>query len=390
MIADQTALFVYLAVVLGLILWASGLPRLKPLFKLTPAIIYVYFLPTLSTTFGITPISSPTYDWMVRYLLPMSLMLLMVSVDVRAIFRLGRTALIMMLTGTVGIVIGGPIALAVLGRWLPADAWMGLAALSGSWIGGTANLVAIAESVGTPDSQLGPIIVVDTVVGYGWMGVLLYLSAWQSRFDAKVGADTRAIEEVNQRLAADAALQHPADIRDIARILAVGFGGGYLCILIGGYLPELGDPKIISHTTWAVVLVTTLGLALSFSPISRLEQVGASKVGYVALYLLLTAIGAQADLRKVLEVPLYMGVGVLWIGIHVAILFGVARLIKAPLFFVATGSMANVGGAVSAPIVASVYHPALAPVGLLMAVSGYIVGIYGGLICAWLLSLVGG
>ncbi len=390
MIADQTALFVYLAVVLGLILWASGLPRLKPLFKLTPAIIYVYFLPTLSTTFGITPISSPTYDWMVRYLLPMSLMLLMVSVDVRAIFRLGRMALIMMLTGTAGIVIGGPIALAVLGRLLPADAWMGLAALSGSWIGGTANLVAIAESVGTPDSQLGPIIVVDTVVGYGWMGVLLYLSAWQSRFDAKVGADTRAIEEVNQRLAADAGLQHPADIRDIARILAVGFGGGYLCILIGGYLPELGDPKIISHTTWAVVLVTTLGLALSFSPISRLEQVGASKVGYVALYLLLTAIGAQADLRKVLEVPLYMGVGVLWIAIHVVILFGVARLIKAPLFFVATGSMANVGGAVSAPIVASVYHPALAPVGLLMGVSGYIIGIYGGLICAWLLSLVGG
>ncbi len=139
-----------------------------------------------------------------------------------------------------------------------------------------------------------------------------------------------------------------------------------------------------------MVLVTTLGLALSFTPVARIERVGASRIGYVALYLLLTAIGAQADLKKVLEIPLYLGAGAIWIAFHVALLLIVARVIRAPLFFVATGSMANVGGAVSAPIVASVYHPALAPVGLLMGVSGYIIGIYGGLVCAWLLALVAG
>ena len=390
MITDPTALFIYLAVVLGLIFWASGQPRLAPFFKYTPAVMYAYFVPTLSTTLGITPMSSPTYDWMTRYLLPFSFMLLMVTVDVRAILRLGRMALIMMLTGTAGIIIGAPIALLLVGRWLPGDAWMGLAALSGSWIGGTANMVAIAESVGTPSALLGPIIVVDTVVGYGWMGVLLFLSAWQGRYDARVGADTAFIVDANRRLDLQESAKRPAELRDIVMILAVGFGGAYLCILAGEHLPTLGDPTIISHTTWAVVLVTTLGLTLSFTRLSRLGQVGASRIGYLALYLLLTAIGAQANLREVLAVPLYLGVGVIWISIHIGLLLLVGRLVRAPLFFVALGSMANVGGAVSAPVVASVYHPALAPVGLLMGVSGYIIGIYGGILCAWLLSLVGG
>ncbi|UCC47503.1 MAG: DUF819 family protein [Gemmatimonadota bacterium] len=390
MISDPTGLFVYLAAVLGAILWLSGLPKLRPIFRVTPVIIYAYFIPTLSTSVGITPIASPTYDWMARYLLPFSLMLLMVTVDVRAILRLGKMALVMMLVGAAGIVIGGPIALAVLGHWLPSDTWTGMAALSGSWIGGAPNMVAIKESVGTPDSIMGPIIVVDTVVGYGWMGVLLFFSAWQNRFDTYVGADTSTIQAVNRRLADVDRARLPAQIGDLAAILALGFVGAYVCVWIGDRLPTLGDPTIVSHTTWAVVLVTSLGLALSFTPLARLERVGASRVGYVALYLLLAGIGAQADLRKVLEIPLYLGVGALWMAIHAAVLILVARLIRAPLFFVATGSMANVGGVISAPVVASVYHQALAPVGLLMAVSGYAVGIYGGLLCAWLLSLVAG
>ena len=174
----------------------------------------------------------------------------------------------------------------------------------------------------------------------------------------------------------------------MALILALGFGGAGLAIWAGDRLPSLGDPTIISHTTWAVVLVTTLGLTLSFTKVSRLETFGASRVGYLALYLMLTAIGAQADLRKVLEVPLYLAVGLVWVSIHVAVLILAAKLFRAPLFFVATGSMANIGGPVSAPVVASVFHPALAPVGVLMGVTGYIIGIYGSLLCAWLLSLV--
>jgi uncharacterized membrane protein len=137
-----------------------------------------------------------------------------------------------------------------------------------------------------------------------------------------------------------------------------------------------------------VLLAVTVGLVLSFTPMRKLEEDGASRLGYVALYLLLTSIGAQGDLMAIREAPLYLLAGVVWLAFHIALLFGAARLLRAPLFFVATGSMANVGGAASAPIVAGVYHPAMAPVGLLMAVAGYILGIYGGLVCAWMLSAV--
>jgi uncharacterized membrane protein len=386
MITDPTALFALLAAVLAAIFWLSTLDPLQKFFEYLPPVIWAYFVPMFLTTFGITPSSSEAYDWMSRYLLPLSLFLLMITVDLPAIIKLGRTAILMMLAGTAGIVIGGPIAYLVFGSLLPPDAWQGLATLSGSWIGGTANLVAIKESVGASDDIVGPIIVVDTVVGYGWMGILIFLSVFQSRFDRWVGADTSVMDRTSETLKAIDSERRPAGVPDLAIILGLALAATVLALAAGGALPALGDPTVISSTTWAVLIVVTAGLLLSFTGIRRLERAGASRVGFLALYLLLTSIGAQADLTAVLEAPVYLLAGLLWIAIHIGILFLVARLIRAPLFFVATGSMANIGGAASAPIVASVYLPAMAPVGLLMAVSGYFLGIYAALGCAWILS----
>ncbi len=390
LIQDPMVVFAYLASVLGLVFWLSSRPQLAKLFKVTPPVIYAYFIPTISTTIGILPPASPVYDWIVRFLLPFALLLLMITVDLKSVAKLGGIALLMVVAGTAGIMMGGPVALAVFGPLLPDDAWMGFAALSGSWIGGTANMVAIAESVGTPDAMFGPIIVVDTVVGYGWMGVLLFFSGWQTWYDKKYNTRTQALEETNQRLAAAQAELHPVSLPWLAAILGIGFAGAVAAVNLGDALPALGDPTIISHTTWAVLIVVTVGLILSFTPLYHLEEHGASKVGYLALYLLLTAIGARADLRAVLDAPAFFAAGVLWIFVHICVLLLVARLIRAPMFFVATGSMANVGGPVSAPIVAGVYHPAMAPVGLLMAIVGYVLGIYAGLGTAYLLSLVAG
>lgn len=390
LIQEPMAVFGYLAAVFAGIFWISELPALQKVFRITPAVIYCYFVPTLSTTVGIIPMASPVYDWMTRYLLPVALLLLMITVDLKSILKLGRTALIMVTAGSIGIMIGAQIAYLAFARWLPPEGWKGLAALTGSWIGGTANMVAIAESVGTPDAIMGPIIVVDTVVGYGWMGVLLFLSAWQVLFDRRMQADTTSLAETNKLLAELDTHREPTQLRDIAIILGLGFAGAVLAVQLGAALPVLGDPTIISHTTWAVLIVVTGGLLLSFTPVRNLEEVGASKVGYAALYLLLTAIGAQGNLMEVLSAPAFFFAGVLVITIHVAVLLVVARIIKAPFFFVATGSVANIGGAGTAPIVASVYHPAMAPVGLLMAVAGYILGIYGALGAAWMLGVLAG
>ena len=316
----------------------------------------------------------------------LSLFLLMITVDLPAILSLGKKAIIMMLAGTLGVVIGGPIAFLVFGSFMPEDAWQGLATLSGSWIGGTANMIAIKESVGASDAILGPIIVVDTVVGYGWVGILIFMSSIQHKFDAWVKADNTAIESANERLAEIDETRRPTTLNDLTYILGLGMVATIIAIAIGDRLPALGDPTIISSTTWAILIVVTLGLVLSWTPLRRLESAGASRIGFLALYLLLTSIGARADLAAVLEAPVYMFAGMLWISIHIIILMVVAKLIKAPLFFVATGSVANIGGAASAPVVASVYHPAMAPVGLLMGISGYFLGIYAALACAWMLG----
>jgi len=390
MISDPMAVLGFLAGTVALIFWLSERPALKGLFRFTPPVIFVYFLPMIATTLGITPASSPVYDWLTRYLLPFALFLLMVSVDIRSIARLGTVALTMVLAGTLGIVIGGPISYAIFGGFLPADAWTGFAALSGSWIGGTANMVAIAESVGTPDSAYAPIIVVDTVVGYGWMGVLLFFSAYQKLFDERTGARTEALAETNRRLEAMDQSRVPLQVSDASVIIGLGIAVAVGSVFLGATLPEVGDPTVLSHTTWAVLIVVTGGLLLSLTPVRDYEPAGASALGYAALYLLLAGIGAKGDLRAVIDAPLYLAAGVVWLTVHIAVLLIAARLVRAPLFFVATGSMANIGGAASAPIVAGVYHPALAPVGLLMAVAGYILGIYGGLVCAWLLGMMAG
>jgi uncharacterized membrane protein len=387
-IQDPTLIFIYLAALLGAVLWLGGLPRLQKLFGILPPILFVYFLPGLGSLLGVTPMTSPAYAWLVRHLLPFSLFLLMMTVDLRAILRLGGRALVMMLAGTLGVIIGAPIAFAIMQKWLPPDAWKGLAALSGSWIGGSANMVAMAQSVGMPDSMFGPIIVVDTAVTYSWMGVILFFSTWQERFDRRIGAKRAELDALGEKLASAEAQRVPPETRDLAAILGLGMAAAALCLVAGDRLPPLGDPTIISHTTWTVILATTLGLVLSFTPLARLERVGASKVAFVALYLMLTAIGAQADLASVRRVPAFLIAGVIWIAIHVAVMIAIAIATRSPLFFVATGSMANIGGVVSAPVVATQYQRALAPVGVLMGISGYILGVYGAIVCAWLLAWV--
>ena len=387
MITETNQLFALLAGVLALVFWLSTIPALKKFFTILPPVIWAYFLPMFLTTFGVIPDNSEVYGWMSRYLLPFSLFLLMITVDLPSILKLGRKAIIMMLVGTAGIVIGGPLAYLIFGAFLPADAWQGFATLSGSWIGGTANMLAIKESVGASDAMMGPIIVVDTVVGYGWMGVLIFLSAFQKKFDKWVGADNSAIEQANARLSEMDQTRRPVELNDLVYILGLTLVMTVLAIAVGDRLPAIGDPTIISPATWAILIVVTVGLALSFSPLRvNLESAGASRIGFLALFLLLTSIGAQANLRAVLDAPLFLAAGVVWISVHVALLMIFAKIIKAPLFFVATGSMANVGGAASAPVVASVYHPSMAPVGLLMGVSGYILGIYAALGCAWILG----
>lgn len=387
LITDPTTIFIYLSGVVALVFRLGEVEKFKKFFHYVPPLIWCYFVPMISTSIGILPDTSPTYTWITRYLLPFSLVLMLLSANLPAIMRLGKTALTMMLAGTVGIVIGAPISLAIFLKWAPEGIWKGLGMLSGSWIGGTANMMAIAEGIGTPASMYGPVIVVDTVVGYGWMGIVIALASIQPKFDKWTGADRSVLDGVRDRLEKTAAARsRPITIIDITSMLGLGFVATYLFLKLGESLPNIGG--IISSFTWTVIFVSIFGVGLSFTKISRLEDAGASKLGYAGLYLLLASVGGRADLKLILDAPVLVMIGIVWLMIHAAVLLTTAKIIKAPMFFFATGSQANVGGTASAPVVAEVYSRSMAPVGLMMAILGNIIGVYPGLLVAWLCRLV--
>jgi uncharacterized membrane protein len=391
LIQEPMAVLAVLLGVLGLLFLADRHPVLQRFFRVVPLLVFIYFVPTVLSNLGIIPLQSELYRFVRVYLLPASLVLLVLSVDLPAIARLGRNAVVVFLAGTAGIILGGPLAYLALGWLVPAElgdqAWKGLAALSGSWIGGSANFVAIGQSIGAHDSTLSMLVVVDVGVSNIWTAVLLSFAGREQKMDARIGADRSTLDVVRQeveRLQAENA--RPVSLADLLWMLALAMGVTVGCTALAKRLPDLGT--MVTGFTWVVLLVTTVGVVLSFTPARRLEGAGASRMGSVFLYLLVATIGAQAEFRRLLDAPALVAVGMVWMAIHAAVIMGARRLLKAPVFFAAVGSQANVGGTASASVVAAAFHPALAPVGVLLAVLGYVLGTYGGLLCAAMLEQV--
>jgi len=383
---DPMAILVYLIGIIGFIFYLDSKEIFSGLFKYLPTVIWIYFLPMFSTTLGILPESSMLYDWIKTYLLPPALILLLLSSNFTALKKLGFKAISIMFIATISVVIGGIVSFGIFSSWLPDNSWKGLGALSGSWIGGSANMVAVGASIGTPDDLFGIMIIVDTIVGYGWMGIVIFFSAYQERIDRWNGVETSLIDNINIQMSDIESKRRPTRFIDLIAIVSIGMIGGYFSLIIGEWLPDLG--RIVTSFGWTIIIVSILGIILSLTPLSDLENAGASHIGNFFLYLLLATIGAKANLTSIIYAPVFLLVGICWITVHAAILFMGGRLLKVPMFLIATSSQANIGGVVSAPIIATVYQKSLAPVGLLMGVLGNIIGIYFGLLTAWILSWI--
>ena len=374
-------------------------PFWKKFYKFVPTLLLCYFIPSIFNSLGIfSGDASNLYFVASRYLLPTSLVLLTISIDLKEILKLGPKALIMFSTGTVGIIVGGPIAILVVSAFAPdvvggagPDAvWRGLTTVAGSWIGGGANQAAMKEIFTVGDDLFSAMIAVDVIVANVWMAFLLYGAGITDRIDHRLQADTSAIMELKEKIEAyQSQILRIPNLADTVKVMSVGFGVTALAHfgadLIAPWItqnaPGLAKFSLTSGFFWLIVLATTLALGLSFTKARELEGVGASRYGSVFLYVLVATIGMKMNVMAIFENPGLFLVGLIWISFHAILLIGVAKIIKAPFFFMAVGSQANVGGAASAPIVASAFHPSLAPVGVLLAVLGYAVGTYGAWIC---------
>lgn len=416
--ATQSALITNDAVVLGILIVllaaifftsTSGNKFWMKFYKIIPALLLCYFLPSVFNSLGIiSGDDSNLYFMASRYLLPTSLVLLCLSIDLKGIIKLGPKAIIMFFAGTIGIIFGGPIAILavssfapeIIGGAGPNEVWRGLATVAGSWIGGGANQTAMKEIYGASDQLFSAMITVDVIVANIWMAFLLIGAGVSEKVDRVFKADTSAITELKESVQEYRnRISKVTQLPDIMMILAIGFGGTaiahFLSDLITPFMESnkqfLSDYRLTSMSSsffWIVVVATIIGLFFSFTKFRKYEGVGASKFGSAFLYILVATIGMKMDVTAIFDNLGLFLIGFIWMIVHVLILLLIAKLIKAPFFFVAVGSQANVGGAASAPIVASAFSPALAPVGVLLAVFGYAVGTFGAIFCAQLMQYV--
>ncbi|MDO8542381.1 MAG: DUF819 family protein [Opitutaceae bacterium] len=385
-----------LAVTLGFVFWSSSRESgfWRKFYTYVPALLLCYVLPAAFNSIGLVDgHASQLYPMARDYLLPSALVLLTVAVDFGAILRLGPKALIMFLTGTASVMLGAIVAFMIMrlvhAETVAGDVWRGMATVAGSWIGGGANQAALKEVFNVDATLFGQFVAVDVLVANVWMAILLFLAGRAPAIDRWNHADTSAIDALRDRIERYQA-EHARIPRlaDLMLILGVGLGvtgaSHFLAGPIVGWLKSLPsswrlqDYSLTSNFFWVVVIATTLGLMLSATRARTLEGAGASRVGSAMLYFLVATIGMQMDLRALLDRPWLFALGAIWMCVHAVVMLTMARVIRAPLFFMAVGSQANIGGAASAPVVASAFHPALAPVGVLLAVLGYALGTYGG------------
>lgn len=408
LITSDTVTLGILFIILALIFHTSKSENkfLKKFYSFVPAILLCYFIPgLLNSVKVISSESSKLYFVASRYFLPASIVLLTLSVDIKGIIKLGPKSIIMFLAGSVGVVIGGPIAIMLVSIFSPetvggtgADAvWRALATTAGSWIGGAPNQTAMKEIFQVSDALFSAVIVPDVVVAYLWMAFLLYGAGISKRIDQKLKADTSAIDELKIKLEKfEQSIAKNPSANDIIKLFGVAFGvtavAHFFADIIAPFFknnyPQLEQYSITSNFFWMIVIATAIGILLSFTKIKEMEGLGASKFGTVFLYFLVATIGMEMNILAIFDQPGLFVVLLIWIIIHISTLLIVAKLIKAPFFFVAVGSQANIGGAVSAPIVASAFHPSLATIGILLAVFGYALGTYAAWICAIMMQAV--
>ena len=411
---ESTPLITNDAVVLGLLFLilgfifktsSSGNAFWKKFYTYVPAVLMCYFVPSIFNSLGvISGDHSQLYFVTSRYMLPACLVLLTLSTDFKEISKLGSKAIIMFLTGTVGILIGGPLSILFFSYVAPSvigaeseEVWRGMTTIAGSWIGGGANQAAMKEVFQVDDALFSKMVTVDVIVANIWMAFLLIGAGKSKLMDEIFKADSSAIDEVKDKIEKyRASISKIPTLTDVMLILAVGFGVTGLAHLMSDWIapflqtnyPELEKYSLTSGFFWLIVISTTFGLILSFTKLRALEGAGASRIGSVIIYLLVATIGMKMNLLAIFESPGLFLVGIVWMLVHITLLLIVAKIIRAPFFFVAVGSQANVGGAASAPIVASAFHPSLAPVGVLLAVLGYALGTYAAYLCGILMQMV--
>jgi len=382
--------FTYLAVLMmiaSVIVYTEKKSQYR-LFEYLPAIVIIYFVVMLFSTFGLWQKSesvTAAYKAVKSNLLPAMIFLMLLLADMREIVKLGRKMLLTFFLASVSIGLGFIGTFALFHSYFESDAWRAFAALCGSWMGGTGNMVAIQGALNVPDSKMGYALLIDSIDYAIWVMILLALVPFAKKFNLWSRADTTVIDEVGAKLALKEEKKKSMSFESLFFLLGSALFVSALSQWLAGYLPTT---TFLTMTTWVVILATLAGIVTAMTPLAKMA--GSMQLGNIMLYFIVALIASRANFAELTQAPLYIVAGFVIIAIHVAAMILFAKLFKLDLFSLGVASLANIGGVASAPILASAYSKALIPIGVLMAMMGYILGTFGGLIVGKVLELIAG
>lgn len=397
LVQDFYGLITIIFCVPALIFTFSQKPNLKKLFEILSPILLIYLVMLSLSALKVIPVESPVYGEIKKFLFPPGLVMLLMTIDVKSVFRLGWKPIFIFFAGSFGVCLGACVSLALFKSQLPPDLWKAMAALTSAWIGGLSNLIAVSGALKVPDSDVGLMLMMDAVVSSVWTAILFYIAGRHQIIDANAGADTRVLDEVRKRAEEyhESIKAYPA-LRHYFFIIALALAGGWISQFLGDAVFQhlkLNFPawaELMPGPVWMVIFATTVGLLLSFTRARKLDGVGASNISSLIILIILATIGAGADITRFAESPVLVLVGTVWMAIHGVIIFATGRLLKSPVFFAAVGSQANIGGTATAPVLAAAFHPALSTVGILLALLGTLTGTYIALAVANLMAWIAG
>ncbi|MEX2122628.1 MAG: DUF819 family protein [Woeseia sp.] len=370
---------------LALMLLSAGLfPALERrfgwrMFAITPPIVLTYLLVTALAVAGLWEVNSPIREaqsMLIARLVPALVFLLMINCDLRAIFRLGPRVMAVFFCTTACLFVAFLTVGLIFRAWLPADAWQPLGALSASWAGGTANMIAVKEAIGMSDSLLAMSLLTDALCYSAWVAILFSIARLAPAFNRWTGAQSSA-ELIVAETKATGATTADGVLIWIGLALLAASGSAWLAAL-------LPVSSMISTNTWTILLATGFGLVVAHTPFSRYP--GASSISSALLIAVVAVLASQSNFHGIADAPLYVLAGVIVITIHAVLLVLAARLFHFDLYLCGIASLAHIGGVAATPLLAASYSRSLVPVGVLLALLGYVIGTGYGLLVASLLS----
>jgi uncharacterized membrane protein len=358
-------------------LWLERKTRWK-VFDFMPAIIWIFITPIFLSNLNVIPRSSEIYTTFRSFAVPLFIVLMLLDINIRQAMRVAWRGAAVMVLGAFGIVAGAVLSFFMFRSGLPEGTWMGYGALAGSWIGGTGNLAAVADSLNTPGEMVGMVVLVDNLVYVFYFPLILSCKRWAKQFNrfSKVPPEaeahfTDAAQKVEKK-------SHEVHFRDALTLLGWGFVALAAATGLSFVFPEV--PPVFTQRTWAILLVTTIGIGLSATKLKDVP--GTEPLSMTFVYIYMTMMGAQADLRSLVFA------GFICIAVHLLFIVAGARLFRIDVSMAAVSSVAAVGGAASAPVAAGFHREELVPVSIMLALIGYALGNYLGVATAYLCHLL--